>query len=217
MTDENKNQATNLNVMCVDKVNLNKIIYKLNGILEYRVFPEGKRFSMSAKQQSNIYIIRSGSISCHRQPNDILLDLLYAPMIRGLLPIHQNSDSLYMFKVIQQAEIAIVNRERFYGLLTEHNLWEPFARHMQQLVTVVSETMFKLSSSSAFELVRFQLYELMSKPLHIRESITAENYISSKTRLSRSAIFRVIADLKTGGYIVVKNGILIEIKFIPFD
>lgn len=215
MTDENKYQSNNVNVMCVDTVNLNEIIHKLNNILEYSIYPEGKRFSMSVKQQSSIYIIRSGSISCHRQPNDILLDLLHAPIIRGILPIHQYSDSIYMIKVIKQAEIAIVNSERFYGLLTEHNLWEPFARHMQQLATIVSETMFKLSSSSAFEIVRFQLYELMSKPLHIRESITAENYISSKTRLSRSAIFRVIADLKLGDYIVIENGILKEIKFIP--
>lgn len=215
MLNNNELLNVNLNVIRVNPVNLEEIIQKLDPVIQYHLFPVGQRFTLTADHQPNVYIIRSGSISFLRQPNDILLDLLPAPSIRGVIPIHAESESTYTIKVIEQAEIAIIDREHMYRLLTEHNLWEPFARHMQQLAALATEVMYKLSSSSAFEIVRFQLYELMSKPAHIRENITAENYISSKTRLSRSAIFRVIADLKLGDYIVIENGILKEIKFIP--
>lgn len=211
MSDEKKSGSHP--VVNVDVVYLNEIIQKLSGVILYQTFPSGKRFSINPECQSYIYIIRSGSISLIRQRDDILVELLHAPLLRGAIP---NYSSSYIIKVIEQADIAILNKEDFYQLLTEYNLWESFARHMQQLAAIGVETIFKLSASSAFEIVRSQLYELMSKPFHIRESITVENYINSKTRLSRSAIFRVIADLRTGGYIVVENGILKEIKSIPY-
>ena len=78
-----------------------------------------------------------------------------------------------------------------------------------------AEVLFKLVSPTVFEQVRYQLFELMSKPQTLRESITAENYIRGKTRLSRSAVMNVLSALKAGGYITILNGHLKEIKHIP--
>lgn len=73
----------------------------------------------------------------------------------------------------------------------------------------------KLVTPSVFERVRYQLYELMSKPQSIRKSVTAENYMRSKTRLSRSGIMNALSELRKGGYITIEDGHLIDIKHIP--
>lgn len=73
----------------------------------------------------------------------------------------------------------------------------------------------KLSSPSAYNIVRLQLYELIAKPDSILSSITAENYIRSKTRLSRSSLMRILSELKNDGYIVIDRGVLKRIIRLP--
>lgn len=199
----------------VDSKYLMVIMDKLELSLTYRSYPVGKRFSITANNQLDCFILRKGAISLYRQPDDILLELLEGPTLRGIIPVHEASKSQYVLRVIDTAEIAILDKQKFYTLLTEHNLWETYAMHLQLVTSMAAEILFKLVSRSAFELVRSQLYELMSKPESMRDSITAENYIRGKTRLSRSAIMNTLSVLKTGGYVSIVNGHLKEIKHIP--
>ncbi|CAM6830726.1 helix-turn-helix domain-containing protein [Klebsiella michiganensis] len=48
-----------------------------------------------------------------------------------------------------------------------------------------------------------------------RHSVTAEKYIREKTRLSRSGVMRILAALKTGGFIEMEEGKLIKINKLP--
>ncbi len=68
---------------------------------------------------------------------------------------------------------------------------------------------------SSYEIIRFQLQELMNESERIRTSITAANYIKSRTYLSRSGIMRIIAELREAGYIELNRGILVAIKHLP--
>lgn len=45
--------------------------------------------------------------------------------------------------------------------------------------------------------------------------MTAEKYIREKTHLSRSGVMRILADLKTGGFIEMEEGRLIKINKLP--
>ncbi|EGT4252623.1 hypothetical protein D8W73_00790 [Citrobacter amalonaticus] len=194
---------------------LTMMLEALEPHLTYRPCPVGKRFTYSATKQLDCYIIRSGAISLSRQPDDILLELLEAPTIRGLTPVDKTSQSMFVLRVIEPSEVAILKKDVFYSLLTELNLWQVYAKHLELVVGMGGEVLCKLVSPSAYLMVRYQLYELMSKPLTLRSSITAENYIRSKTRLSRSSIMNTLSVLKTGGYISIEDGRLIEIKHIP--
>lgn len=199
----------------VDPVFINVLIHKLTPFIEFKSYSLGKRFTISATRQNHCYIVRSGAVSLVRQPDDILVDLLDAPTMRGIIPVHASSLSVHTLRVIEPAEIAIIEQERLSELLTQLQLWDVFAKHLQLVASAAAEVMFKLVSPSVFNIVRLQLYELMDRPQHIRESISAEKYIRGKTLVSRSAIMRVLSDLKTGGYISIENGILKGIKYIP--
>jgi CRP-like cAMP-binding protein len=191
------------------------LMEKLAPYLTYRLYLAGKRFSYSAEHQPDCYFIRQGSVSLYRQPNDILVEIFEAPSLRGIVPVHDASLSMFTLRVVEPAEIAVLDKTRFYALLTELCLWEDYARHLQLLASIATEVLFRLSSPAAFEQIRYQLYELMSKSQSIRESITAENYIRGKTRLSRSSIMNTLSELKKGGYISIDDGILKGIHYIP--
>lgn len=72
-----------------------------------------------------------------------------------------------------------------------------------------------LNSPTAYEILRFQLLELMSEPVEFRENISAAQYIQQKTRLSRSSIMKILSQLKQGGFVRLENGTLKEICHLP--
>jgi hypothetical protein len=55
----------------------------------------------------------------------------------------------------------------------------------------------------------------MSEPETIRNSVTIAYYVQSRTFLSRSSIMKILAQLKTGGYIITDKGLLLAINHIP--
>ncbi|MCY0818387.1 helix-turn-helix domain-containing protein, partial [Klebsiella michiganensis] len=68
---------------------------------------------------------------------------------------------------------------------------------------------------TAYEMIRQQLIKLMEEEVDYRHSVTAEKYIREKTRLSRSGVMRILAALKTGGFIEMEEGKLIKINKLP--
>ncbi|MNE79187.1 putative DNA-binding transcriptional regulator [compost metagenome] len=73
----------------------------------------------------------------------------------------------------------------------------------------------QLSAPTVYEVICNQLLELMNEPESLRKSIAVERYIRDKTHVSRSSVMKILADLKTGGYITIEGGRLIEIRHLP--
>lgn len=192
-----------------------ELLDKLSPWLNFKTLPVGHRFSRSFNNQNKCFFVRSGTLSLFRQPGDILIEFFEAPTLRGIIPIRPGFLSVYTFIVVEPADIAMLPMDEFYAHLTRLQLWEAFARHMQTVASVAPEIIYRVSSPSVYEAVRLQLYELMSKPLSIRQSISTEGYIRGKTRTSRSAVLRILSDLKAGGYVVIENGTLLAINDIP--
>ncbi|MCG0457703.1 helix-turn-helix domain-containing protein [Enterobacter cloacae complex sp. ECC445] len=188
---------------------------KLSPFLQYQLVGVNTRYTLTAEKTQICYFIRSGAVSMYRQPDDILIDLFDAPTLRGAISLPPDTTPVYVLKTILPSEIAIIEREKLFELLTEHNLWEDFSRHQLAMASMVIERIFKLTTPSTYNVVRHQLYELINLPEDVRESILAENYIRSKTRRSRSGIMRILSDLKERGYIVISKGILKEVHNLP--
>ena len=55
----------------------------------------------------------------------------------------------------------------------------------------------------------------MQEPEAIRKNTTAAAYIKSRTYLSRSGVIRILAELRTGKYITMERGVLIDIHHLP--
>lgn len=191
------------------------LIDTLSPHVGFKSYPKGQRIPFQGEGSANCYIIREGIVTVSRQPDDLLLGVFAAPSIRGVIAFPDAIAGLYTLKVIQAAEMAVFSHTRLYELLTSHELWETYARHLQLMLTSASEQLVKLVPVSAYEMIRLQLFELMAEPASVRDIMTAEMYIRSRTMLSRSSIMRILSELKAGGYIISEGGHLKSIISLP--
>lgn len=191
------------------------LVDTLSPFLDFKPRKKGMRFTIGKTGDAKCYLVRTGMVTISRQPDDILLGIFEAPSLRGIIRPRGGEDALYTLKVVQDAEIAVIEFDKFYTLLAAHQLWETYARHLELLSTSLTEYLLRLLPPTAYEIVRLQLYELMSEPEAVRDLMSADMYIRSRTRLSRSSVMRILSELKAGGYILLEAGHLRGIVKIP--
>ena len=140
------------------------------------------------------FLLLQGSVALHRRGDGIVLNSESAPFILG---------------------VSSVPLDCFNHIVAQLDLWEHFSKLLIYTASRVYEHCAQISQMSAYDIIRFQLVELMQEPDAIRQKITAAAYIKSRTYLSRSGIMRILAELRTGKYITMERGILLDINHLP--
>lgn len=158
------------------------------------------------------FLLLQGSVALHRRGDGIVLNSESAPFILGSSQF--SSEHLYV-RALETSEIARVPLDCFNHIVAHLDLWEHFSKLLIYTASRVYEHCAQISQMSAYDIIRFQLVELMQEPDAIRQKITAAAYIKSRTYLSRSGIMRILAELRTGKYITMERGILLDINHLP--
>ncbi|MCU7767950.1 winged helix-turn-helix transcriptional regulator [Klebsiella pneumoniae] len=159
------------------------------------------------------FLLLQGSVALHRRGDGIVLNSETAPFILGVSS-QFSSEHLYV-RALETSEIARVPLDCFNHIVAQLDLWEHFSKLLIYTASRVYEHCAQISQMSAYDIIRFQLVELMQEPDAIRQKITAAAYIKSRTYLSRSGIMRILAELRTGKYITMERGILLDINHLP--
>lgn len=159
------------------------------------------------------FLLLQGSVALHRRGDGIVLNSESAPFILGVSS-QFSSEHLYV-RALETSEIAPVPLDCFNHIVAQLDLWEHFSKLLIYTASRVYEHCAQISQMSAYDIIRFQLVELMQEPDAIRQKITAAAYIKSRTYLSRSGIMRILAELRTGKYITMERGILLDINHLP--
>lgn len=159
------------------------------------------------------FLLLQGSVALHRRGDGIVLNSESAPFILGVSS-QFSSEHLYV-RALETSEIARVPLDCFNHIVAQLDLWEHFSKLLIYTTSRVYEHCAQISQMSAYDIIRFQLVELMQEPDAIRQKITAAAYIKSRTYLSRSGIMRILAELRTGKYITMERGILLDINHLP--
>ena len=159
------------------------------------------------------FLLLQGSVALHRRGDGIVLNSESAPFILGVSSQFA-SEHLYV-RALETSEIARVPLDCFNHIVAHLDLWEHFSKLLIYTASRVYEHCAQISQMSAYDIIRFQLVELMQEPDAIRQKITAAAYIKSRTYLSRSGIMRILAELRTGKYITMERGILLDINHLP--
>jgi len=89
------------------------------------------------------------------------------------------------------------------------------SKHLMFVYNRLYNNVMPQGAPTAYEMIRQQLIKLMDEDESYRNAITAERYIREKTQLSRSGVMRILADLKTGGFIEIEDGRLVKINKLP--
>lgn len=192
---------------------IEKIIDILLPSAERKILSRGEVVHYYKSDIRQCFLLIQGSVALHRRGDGIVLNSESAPFILGVSS-QFSSEHLYV-RALETSEVAAVSLERFNGIVAQQNLWEHFSNLLIYTASRVYEHCAQISQMSAYDIIRFQLVELMQEPEAIRLNTTAAAYIKSRTYLSRSGIMRILAELRTGKYITMARGVLMDIHHLP--
>lgn len=160
------------------------------------------------------FILHSGSVSLYRSVDGMVLNTESAPFLFGMSTQLTHSEYVYI-RTHDESRVSSLPLEQANNIIAEQDLWRDLTQLLIYTVTRVYDHCTKISSLSSYDIIRYQLYELMSESEDLRSKITIANYIQSRTFLSRSSVMKILAQLKAGEYIVTERGLLLAINNIP--
>ncbi|MGL4723259.1 MAG: helix-turn-helix domain-containing protein [Scandinavium sp.] len=94
-------------------------------------------------------------------------------------------------------------------------LWRDISQLVAYFVKLAINRDRQLVGVPSYNIIRHQLISLMAYPADVRLKINVQTYISERTRLSRSNTLKILNALNSGGYITVKRGRLLNLKYLP--
>lgn len=164
--------------------------------------------------QHQCFLLHKGSVTLYRNIDGMVLNSESAPYIFGISTQLLESDYLYI-RTQPSSEVSVISIDEANKIIAKENLWQSLSTLLIYTASRVYDHCTKISSLSSYEIICYQLYELMGEPEEIRNSVSIVSYIKSRTFLSRSSIMKILAQLKTGEYIVTEKGFLKAINNIP--
>ncbi|RJT27896.1 winged helix-turn-helix transcriptional regulator [Buttiauxella izardii] len=164
--------------------------------------------------ERNIFLLHEGSVALYRRNDGMILNSESAPFIFGISNQQTNPDYLFM-RSQEPSKISCLTLSAANAILAEHELWESMVKVLIYTASRIYDHFTQLSQLSSYDIIRQQLLELMNETTKIRTSVTAANYIQDRTFLSRSGTMKILSELKSGGFIDIKRGMLVDIHHLP--
>ncbi|TNV20624.1 Crp/Fnr family transcriptional regulator [Buttiauxella sp. B2] len=164
-----------------------------------------------------IYVPVEGSIAILHAERELTIGNVIDFMPIGLMERHCPIVS-FEYKCMTPVRVVKISYEKFDDIFFKNN------ENMHALSSIlIFMTIFSLDLHSerkqltSYQTIKPMLYRYLYRAkTYPKESEGLANFIIRRTKLSRTHVFRVLADLKEGGYITMKNGRLISIdKVLP--
>ncbi|CNH93300.1 putative DNA-binding transcriptional regulator [Yersinia aldovae] len=146
--------------------------------------------------------------------DSLILSTIRAPSIVGLQDIFHVKSDVQVF-ANSDVEYGLMEVNELFSCADAKNLWKDMCYMLMLSSTRFSEYQKETVGISNYELICNLLISLNNEDFEIRATTTALEYIQGRSMLSRSGIMKTLASLKTGGYINIKNGLLIKINSLP--
>lgn len=160
------------------------------------------------------FLLHHGNITLYRHADGIALNSESAPYIFGLSTQLLEHDYFYI-RTNETSDISVLSIADANRIIDRCNLWKGVAALLIYSATRMFDHCTKISALSSYEIICYQLYELMDETEEVRNNVSIVSYILSRTFLSRSSIMKILAQLKTGNYIETEKGLLRAINNIP--
>lgn len=185
------------------------------------ILPANKKLLLSSsKDNFFIVLVEKGCFSfCHRRTN-LHIGTSFAPAIFGLI------DGYSYFHNVKgrpqhyiQAETLctgwLVPVDIFLQKSDELNLWRDIAKILAQRLMIMCSRDTELTGNDIYCKIKTLLAEIWTYPEEIRKQITVASFIHHRTRVSKSRILGILAELKKGDYIQIESGILMSLSKLP--
>lgn len=176
-----------------------------------------RRFPYINNNENMCYLLHEGHITVHRTLDGLIMRSVQAPIILGLNNQLSKGAEEFYFTTESQTHFSILPASKAKEIITQQQLWGNLSILLAYMIQHMSAYSSNMVAHSAYEIVRYQLINLMSEPDEIRLAITAVQYIQSRTLFSRSGIMKLLAAMKTDGHIIINKGVLVRLIDIPLN
>ena len=176
--------------------------------------PANTQLQFSMDGVNLCYILLSGLVKVGRTTDDFVISSITTPNILGISNRVPHESGLYI-ETLSVARIATLPTARVHEIIGQNNAWEQFAGHMIIIASNLYRKNVLMTAPTTYDVMKFQLITLMREPADLRQSTSAAKYILERTRLSRSTVMKMLAQLKQGGYIEMEEGMLKAVHRLP--
>ncbi|CAI1969616.1 putative DNA-binding transcriptional regulator [Serratia fonticola] len=193
---------------------VDEILASIRSIAQIKQGRTGQRFYLEQNDKRMCFLLYSGICIAKRTQDSLVLSTIRAPCIIGLQDVfHAKSDVQLL--AISDVEYGILPVDDFFRYADTNDVWKDICLMLMLSTTRFSEYQRETVGISNYELICNLLNSLSIEDFEIRATTTALEYIQERSLLSRSGIMKTLSSLKTGGYIDIKNGLLIKINSLP--
>ncbi|MCV2531854.1 helix-turn-helix domain-containing protein [Enterobacter wuhouensis] len=191
-----------------------ELIQHLQPYCTTRKMGRGEQLDLQVNGQGFCYLILEGTIAVYRRSDNMMLSTARSPALFGLANLTDIYFNDYL-KTVSPCVIGVLTTAQVGEIIKEKALWGLLSNQLMFVYNRLYHNVMPQGAPTAYEMIRQQLIKLMEEDNAYRESVTAERYIRDKTQLSRSGVMRILADLKTGGFIEMEEGRLMKIHKLP--
>ncbi|WP_105903101.1 helix-turn-helix domain-containing protein [Vibrio gangliei] len=169
-------------------------------------------------EKDAIYFVVKGSMALVIEDNHLIIGNTIEYMPIGLM---EKCCPLAKFSYTAMSDVTLVKLS--YQQFSDYFYQQDKAEVLTQILSFMAIFTLDLHSErkkvSSYHTIRSMLFRYIYRTeSHEHENEGIASFIISRTNLSRAHVFRVLADLKQGGYITIKKGRLISInKNLPSD
>jgi CRP-like cAMP-binding protein len=189
-----------------------QLLNLLTGNEDYRRWPKGSKLFFRLGDDAACHFVRRGNTLLARIDDAFSMGILTAPTAMGFT--RPTCEHLYL-RTLEECDIATLPYERVMALVEEKKAWALMAKHIMFVTNKLFIYSEMLTAPTSYDILRYQLQMLIQEPENVRSSTSAWQYILDRTRLSRSSIMKMLAELKKGDYIQLENGKLTAIHRLP--
>jgi len=194
--------------------------------LEHCLKAESTPFKASAQniiyhecfdKEQYTFVIQTGIVAIHRQPDDLLLGIVTNPFIFGLaagMTEHQQK-----YTIISQS-----SSSGFYlpattarQLIQQSDLWQDAFCWLSWINRILAKRNMQLVGNNSYTQIRAMLLDMAEWDESLRAKIGVMNHIQRSTRISRSVVAEVLSALRQGNYINMNRGKLVSINRLPAE
>ncbi|MBB1199948.1 cAMP-binding protein [Enterobacteriaceae bacterium 89] len=169
---------------------------------------------MDADESGCIYVVLKGEVEVRRRSDDLCIAVAEKQFVYGIADFFDEESNVYLLvradTVIQQFD-----KQQFEQVVAANALWPELGRVLAWYMALLSKRDDVLIARTAYTIIREYLIEINELTLQYGRDINVYDYIQEYTSLARSTIVKILAELKKGEYIAVKNGKLLSLGCLP--
>lgn len=158
-----------------------------------------------------VILLLKGKINFLRTASKgILFGAAYAPAVLGLQGSHFRKD-IFKYVAVEDSEIYVLSRDIAIGLINQRGLIREVLDYHAYISDMEVIYSTRLINKSSYEVVCTLLNELAEQPEAVRLKSSVSQFILERSKMGRSGMMRILADLRKGEYVDIQNGRLIKI------